>query len=127
MGRHLHTLHRAVLMSQKLAKSNVQTSLCDRREPANASSLYLAVLTERKVTRSLRFPSKQCSLSRLFDCEHGGLGIVAILWACVPLRLAPGCRLFIRLVNGTVQAVSDLITMELRTSTAADTIFGRQP
>ena len=43
MGRHLHTSHRAVLTSQKLAKSNVQTSLCDRREPANASSLYLAV------------------------------------------------------------------------------------
>ena len=43
MGRHLRTLHRAVLTSQKLAKSNVQTSLCDRREPANASSLYLAL------------------------------------------------------------------------------------
>jgi hypothetical protein len=42
VGRHLHTLHRAALTSQKLAKSNVQTSLCDRREPANASSLYLA-------------------------------------------------------------------------------------
>lgn len=33
----------AILKSQKLAKSNVQTSPCDRREPANVSSLYLAV------------------------------------------------------------------------------------
>jgi hypothetical protein len=24
-------------------KTNVQTTLCDRREPANASSLYLAI------------------------------------------------------------------------------------
>jgi hypothetical protein len=42
-GRHLHTLQRAILTPQKLAKSNVQTSPCDRREPANGSSLYLAV------------------------------------------------------------------------------------
>ena len=37
-------MHGAVLTPRKLAKFNVQTSLCDRREPANASSLYLAVL-----------------------------------------------------------------------------------
>jgi len=38
-----HTVRSAIFKSRKLAKSNVQTSLCDRREPANASSLYLAV------------------------------------------------------------------------------------
>jgi hypothetical protein len=36
-------LPRAVLTSPKLAKTNVQISLCDRRKSANASSLYLAV------------------------------------------------------------------------------------
>ena len=51
-GRHLHTLRRAILTPRKLAKSNVQTNPCDRREPANASSLYLAV------TPSARRPAR---------------------------------------------------------------------
>src|SRR5579872_3487272 len=57
-------------------------------------------------------------------------------WPSAPSRLAfsghaslvqaPGCRmLFIRLVNRAVHVLSDLITMELRRSIAADTIFGR--
>jgi hypothetical protein len=29
---------------RKVQKTNVQTNLCDRREPANDSSLYLALL-----------------------------------------------------------------------------------
>ncbi len=33
----------AILTPRKLAKSNVQTNPCDQREPANDSSLYLAV------------------------------------------------------------------------------------
>jgi hypothetical protein len=31
------------MTSQNLAKTNVQTTLCDQRKPANASSLYLAL------------------------------------------------------------------------------------
>jgi hypothetical protein len=45
----LHTLHRAIPTPRKLAKTNVQTTLCDQREPANASSLYLAVLHPRQI------------------------------------------------------------------------------
>ena len=67
MGRPLHTLRSAILKPQKLAKSNVQTSPCDQREPANASSLYLAVLIGRRLNRSpvtvriLHVSSMMCS------------------------------------------------------------------
>jgi hypothetical protein len=36
-------LRGAIFAPRKLAKTNVQTTLCDQGEPANASSLYLAV------------------------------------------------------------------------------------
>jgi hypothetical protein len=37
------TLRSIVEMASQGAKINVQTTPCDRREPANASSLYLAI------------------------------------------------------------------------------------
>jgi hypothetical protein len=52
-------LHRAVLALRKLAKTNVQTNLCDRREPANTSSLYLAV------THSPSLPCESCHVSSI--------------------------------------------------------------
>jgi hypothetical protein len=62
----LHTLHRAIPSPRKLAKTNVQTTLCDQRKPANASSLYLAFLIGRaKSTHScafLRLLAQQASL-----------------------------------------------------------------
>jgi hypothetical protein len=59
-GRQLYTLRGAVLMSRKLAKTNVQTNPCDRRELANASSLYLALTpspSRRLAHRNRRNPA----------------------------------------------------------------------
>ena len=43
MKRRLDTLYDAILPYAKGAKTNVQTNRCDQGEPANASSLYLAI------------------------------------------------------------------------------------
>ncbi|MBU6464211.1 MAG: hypothetical protein KGR71_16755 [Proteobacteria bacterium] len=53
------TLRRVIEMASQGAKTNVQTNLCGRREPANDSSLYLAVTvtpSSRLLARSSRLP-----------------------------------------------------------------------
>jgi hypothetical protein len=64
---------------QKLAKTNVQTTLCDRREPANASSLYLALtlpFLSLHPSNSLMFRKQRFSAASLqtgpYSCvSHG--------------------------------------------------------
>ncbi|WP_316230838.1 hypothetical protein [Bradyrhizobium sp. SZCCHNR1051] len=57
----LANLQRVVQTAPQGAKTNVQTSLCDPTEPANASSLYLAVDRRQVSVRSLHiFPLVCC-------------------------------------------------------------------
>jgi len=67
-------LRRVIEMASQGAKTNVQTNSCDRREPANASSLYLAIPIGRSNPYSLYAlfaisPDKRRSLSHGFDQE----------------------------------------------------------
>src|SRR6202012_795899 len=64
----------AVQTAPQGAKTNVQTTRCDQREPANASSLYLAIPIGRSNSYGLYAlfaisPDKQRSLSHGFDPE----------------------------------------------------------
>jgi hypothetical protein len=54
-------------MPRKLAKSNVQTTLCDPGEPANASSLYLAVTLPWPIPPGLTSNSFAASLFRAYQ------------------------------------------------------------
>src|SRR5579863_9750222 len=73
-------------MASQGAKINVQTTSCDRREPANASSLYLAVTPS---------PGKRPSPAPLFDdvfSFHFGFSVAAenLRWVRNISRTRPG-------------------------------------